>query len=34
MEQLLLAQRPAYVAQNRQLLEQFAAELAGLGYPP
>jgi hypothetical protein len=34
IEQLLLAQRPAYVAQHRQLLEQFAVELAGLGYVP
>ena len=34
IEQLLLAQRPAYVAQHRELLEQFAAQLAGLGYAP
>jgi hypothetical protein len=34
MEQLLLAQRPAYVSLHRQLLEQFAAQLVGLGYRP
>ena len=34
LEELLLAQRPAYVAQHRALLERFAAQLAGLGYRP
>jgi hypothetical protein len=34
LEELLLAQRPAYVAQHRALIEQFAVQLAGLGYTP
>jgi hypothetical protein len=34
LEELLLARRPAYVDQHRRLLEQFAAQLAGLGYTP
>jgi hypothetical protein len=34
LEQLLLAQRPAYVEEHRALLEGFAAQLATLGYTP
>lgn len=34
LEALLLAQRPAYVAEHRALLERFAAQLAALGYAP
>jgi hypothetical protein len=34
LESLLLAQRPTLVAQHRQLLEDFAHQLADLGYTP
>jgi hypothetical protein len=34
LERLLLAKRPAYVAQHRSLLEQFAAQMVTLGYTP
>jgi hypothetical protein len=34
LEELLLAQRPAYVAQHRELLERFADQLVALGYTP
>lgn len=34
LERLLLAERPAYVEQHRQLLERFADQLVVLGYTP